>query len=174
MSPPVKLRVSSAQDAVNLLYNHFIKNRHSPAYRRNEEKSYGQCFSMPTNSSYPRCAIAIQTTPETIRSHGSRPPFVGYYVRNPSSVIVALEEVYGKGPPEAPLYYRLPNFFQQAHDSAAVKQTFQLNTTLTEHGLVVEMENSPAAHTSFRACFEHNLKEICRVFKLQYPNQETP
>ena len=149
------LRVSSAQEAVDLLYNHFIKNRHRPAYCPGtiEENGGGYCFAMPHNAVYPRCAIGILTKPSAIRdpyrSFLPHPDDDGVYLSNNPEAMRLLNSM-------AP---RLGYNLQNAHDQAAHRR----------HQSITLGNVWYCDHQSFRAAFATSLRSICTHYNLEYP-----
>lgn len=148
---PVKVRVTSAQDAINLLYDHFVKNRHSPALDPQG------CFSLPEKGSYPRCAIAIQVEPASIRRISDRP--TGQVFANPNHIMSVLRDTYTDIPTSQRGAFTA--YLQSAHDNAAAAPHQSISNL---HGpLQIE------AHPSFRAAFNHTLKNICAYYNLVHP-----
>jgi len=146
---PSPLRVSSAQEAIDLLYHHFIKNRHRPAYN----KSMGCCFTMPRDACYPRCAVGILTKPSVIRKEAHLDCYGTVYNTNARSAWDALR-ILGRG----------KNFaenLRMAHDEAARHYHVVWNPA-TEEKIYDQ-------HTSFRSAFAASLRLICAHYNLQYP-----
>jgi hypothetical protein len=139
---PIKLRVKSAQDAIDLLYRHFIQHRHRPAIN-----PAGACYAMPLDATYPRCALAIQLEPSTIRDLSKCSADGTIYINNDWDCVKALERVYGD---QSSLVIDL----QRAHDAAARPSHADLYGNL---------------HRSFRAAFAASLRILCTQHNLQYP-----
>lgn len=143
------LRVSSAQEAIDLLYNHFIKNRHRPAF----DRATRQCFAMPVDACYPRCAIGILTKTSVIRKQAHPNPSGTIYITNSEDASCALNKLANSK--------TFSSHLRIAHDEAASPYHAAWNPKSSERIF--------GQHTSFRSAFAASLRAICAHYNLEYP-----